>query len=148
MVRLKSKKSFTLVEMLIAALIMAITLCGILSLYVSCIDLVSTAKNTSIATNASQGLIDQIRNTSFTQIVDNYDGLNFSVNSMPDNRGVVYIDDTNPELLRVTISISWQQKNRVIGADKNLNGILDAGEAGTNGIIDSPVQLVTLIANR
>ena len=68
---------------------------------------------------------------------------------MPSNRGVVYVDDTDPELLRVTISVCWNQKNRIFGEDKNLNGVLDAGEdKNNNGIIDSPVQIITLVANR
>jgi len=63
--------------------------------------------------------------------------------------GVVYVDDTNPELLEVTVSVCWQQVLRVIGEDKNLNGVLDAGEdTNGNGKIDSSVQLVTRIVNK
>jgi len=52
-------------------------------------------------------------------------------------------------LLQATVSVCWRQKNRVIGEDKNLNGALDAGEdANGNKIIDSPVELTTLIVNR
>ena len=147
--RLISQKGFTLVEMLLAAAILSFAVCGILALYANCFELVSISKNISIATNASQGLIEEIRNTPFPQIVDNYNNINFTVNTMPSNRGVVYVDDTDPELLRVTISVCWNQKNRIFGEDKNLNGVLDAGEdKNNNGIIDSPVQIITLVANR
>jgi hypothetical protein len=71
------------------------------------------------------------------------------VNGIRLNKGVVYVDDTNPELLRVTISVCWQQGNSVIGEDKNLSGNLSLSEdTNNNGIIDSTVQLVTLVANR
>lgn len=147
--RLTTKKGVTLVEMLLAAVILAYAVCGILALHVSCFDLVSTSKNISIAVNASQGLMEEIRNASFPQIFDNYNNLNFTVNTMSSNRGVVYVDDTDPELLRVTISVCWNQRNRIIGEDRNLNGALEAGEdANNNGVIDSPAQLVTLVANR
>ena len=93
--------------------------------------------------------MEEIRNAPFPQIIDDYNNLNFTVNTMPLNRGAVYVDDTDPELLRITISVCWNQRNRIIGEDRNLNGVLEAGEdANSNGIIDSPVQLVTLVANR
>jgi hypothetical protein len=100
-----------------------------------------------------------MRNSTFQQIDDTY-GVNptadadisysnFVVNAIPSSMGVVYINDTNPELLQATVSVCWRQKNRVIGEDKNLNGALDAGEdANGNKIIDSPVELTTLIVNR
>ena len=90
--RLISQKGFTLVEMLLAAAILSFAVCGILALYANCFELVSISKNISIATNASQGLIEEIRNTPFPQIVDNYNNINFTVNTMPSNRGeVVFI---------------------------------------------------------
>ena len=142
-------KGLTLVEVLIATAILAYALCAVLATYVSCFNLISTSKDINIATNAMQGLMEQIRNAPFTQIVDDYDLLNFTVNNLPANRGVVYVDDTDPELLKVTISVCWTQNRRVIGEDKNLNGIPEATEdLNHNNMIDSPAQLVTLIANR
>lgn len=144
---LTSKKGFTLVEALLATVIIAVALCGIMAAYVGCFGLLTTSKNVNIATNYAQGLMEQIRNTPFPQITSfTY---NPTVPNMPQNSIVVYVDDTNPELLKVTISVCWMQNNRVIGEDQNLNGVLDPGEdTNGNGIIDSPVQLVTLVADR
>jgi len=143
------KGGFTLVEILLAVAILAFVLCSILVTYVSCLTLIATSKSINIATNACLGLVEEIRSDPFVRIIDDYNGLNFIVNEIPASMGVVYVDDTNPELLQVTVSICWRQGNRVIGEDADLNGFLDAGEdANGNGIIDSPVQLVTLIANR
>jgi hypothetical protein len=149
MAGLISKKGFSLAEMLLAAAIAAFALSGILATYATCFYLIMTSKNVSIATGAAQGLIEEIRNTPFPQIIDNYSNLNFIVNDIPSSRGVVYIDDTNPELLKVIISVCWRQGTIIMGEDKNLNGVLNAGEdANGNGIIDSPVELSTLISNR
>ena len=149
MKRRVSEKGFTLVEVMLAVAIAAVALCGILATYAACFTLIRTSKNASIATSAAQGLLDEIRNTSFPLIASTYDGTNFTVNNMPSNRGVVYVDDSNPELLKVTISVSWKQGNSVVGEDTNLNGTLDAGEdSNGNGILDSPVELTTLIVNR
>ncbi|HTZ11631.1 MAG TPA: hypothetical protein VMD04_04575 [Candidatus Margulisiibacteriota bacterium] len=147
---LSSKKSFTLMEMLLAVAILAYILCGMLAMYISCFDLISTSRNMSIATNAAEGLMEQIRSYNFTQIASDYDQLTFTVNGLPaQNMGVVYVNDTNPELLQVTISVCWRQKGRIIGEDTNLNGVLNGAEdVNGNNIIDSPVELVSLIVNR
>ena len=145
----RSKKGFTLPEILLAAVIALFALCGILLTYITCLDTVKLSKNVSIATSAAQGLIEDIRSTPFPQIITNYDQLIFTVNNIPSSRGIVYVDDTNPELLLVTVSVCWKQGNRIIGEDTNLNGALDAGEdTNGNGIIDSTVELVTQVANR
>jgi hypothetical protein len=129
--------------------ILVFAICGMLSPYISCAVLVATSKNVNIATNAALGLAEEIRSSSFMNIIDDYNGLIFIVNDIPQSRGVVYVNDDNPELLNVTISVCWRQGNRIIGEDLNLNGSLDTGEdINGNGIIDSPVQLNTLIANR
>jgi prepilin-type N-terminal cleavage/methylation domain-containing protein len=145
---------FTLVEVLLAAAILASAISAILATYYSCFILIGTSKNINIATNAAMGLMEEIRSSPFNKIAENatdggYNGLNFIVNNIPQSRGVVYVDSDNPELLQVTISVCWRQGNRIMGEDTNLNGQLDAGEVDNgNNIIDSPVQLVTIIANR
>jgi hypothetical protein len=145
----KSKKGFVLPEVMLACAIAAFAICGLLLMYVAGMDLIRVSKNASIATSAAQGLMEEIRNAPFPDIVTNYNGLKFTVNNIPSSKGVVYVDDTDPELLLVTISVCWLQGNRVIGEDLNLNGQLDAGE-DTNGnlIIDSTVELITQVVNR
>lgn len=145
----KSKKGFVLVEVLLATAIAAFAICGILFMYIAAMDLIRTSKNSSIATIAAQGLIEEIRNTPFPDIVTDYNRLRFSVNSIPSSSGIVYVNDTDPEFLLVTTSVCWRQGNRIIGEDTNLNGALDVGEDNNgNGIIDSTVELVTQVANR
>jgi prepilin-type N-terminal cleavage/methylation domain-containing protein len=144
-----ARRGFTLIEVILSIAILAFALCGILAAYISCTVFMATSKNVNIATNAAFGLIEEIRSSSFTRIMDNYDGLTFSVNDIPSSMGVVHVDNTNPELLEVTVSICWRQGNRIIGGDTDLDGVVDLGErADANGIFDSPVQLVTRIANR
>ncbi|MFH1281435.1 MAG: hypothetical protein ABIH91_01780, partial [Candidatus Omnitrophota bacterium] len=146
--RRRSEKGFVLPEVMLAAAIAAFAVCGILLMYVTAMDLIRTSKNASIATSAAQGLIEEIRNTPFPEIVTNYNLLKFSVDGIPpingvaSSSGIVYVDDTDPEFLLVTISVCWRQGNRIIGEDINLNGELDVGEdTSGNGIIDSTVEL-------
>ena len=149
--KLKAKSGFSLVEVLMATAILAFALVGILGTYVTCLVLVTTSKNVNAATNAAQGVIEEIRSTPFTQVIADYNGMTFVVNDIPSSVGVVYVDDTaNSELLDVIVSVCWRQGNKVIGEDTNLNGVLDVGEDTiiANNIIDSTVELVTQVANR
>lgn len=149
----KSKDlGFTLVEVLLAAGILATTLCGILATYISCFELASTSKNLTLAINSAQMRIEEIRDYAFSGIFTDYNNQTFTVDEIiPGNsQGIIYVDNSNPELLKVTISVCWRQgASRIIGEDKDLDGILDAGEdANGNNMIDSPAQLVTLITAR
>jgi len=137
------KKGFVLIEVLLATAIASFAICGILFMYIAATDLIKTSKNASIATSAAQGLIEEIRNTSFNCLIAPccsgvpcpakagcdfcYNHLGFLVNGIPSGRGVVYFDNTKPDLLKITVSVSWRQPGRAI---------------------DSTVELVTQVANR
>ena len=140
---------FTLLELLVAMGMLAVVVSGTVAALIACTGLTGASKNMHIATTAALGLAEEIHSAPFTQIVDDYNNLNFLVNAIPSSRGVVYVDDTNPDLLQVTVSVCWRQGGRIIGEDANLDGVLDANEdANGNGIIDSPVQIVMQVANR
>ena len=145
-------KGFTLIEVMLAAAFLVIVLSGLLATYISCFELISLSRNLTFATNAAQMKIEEIRDYSFSHIYSDYDNTTFNVSEItPGNsRGVIYVNNKNPELLLVTISVCWDQRSgRIIGEDLNLDGNLDAGEdANGNSIIDSPAQIVTLIAAR
>ncbi len=145
----RQQGGFTLIELLISVGLLAIVVSSTVAALITCMGLTSKSRNTHIAETAAIGLAEEIHSAPFPQLVDDYDDLNFAVNAIPSSRGVVNIDDTNSDLLQVTISVCWRQGTRLIGEDNNLNGALDANEdANANGIIDSPVQIVMQVANR
>lgn len=147
-----SDRGFTLIEVMIATAILVIVVCGILATYISCLELISLSKNLTFAVNASQRKIEEIRDYNFSLIYTDYNNQTFSVDEIApgDSRGVIYVDNSNPDLLKLTIAVCWRQRaNRIIGEDLNLDGILNPGEdLNGNNMIDSPVQLVTLVAQR
>jgi len=113
--KLKSNSGFTIVEALLATAIMAFVLCGIIATYLTCLYLITTSKNLNAATNAGQGVIEEIRSTPFPQIIDDFDGMTFTVNDIPSSIGLVDIDDSiNSEFFNVTVSISWPQGNNTL----------------------------------
>jgi len=120
------EKGFTLMEVMLAVAITAIALCGILATYMACFTMIKTSKNASIATSAAQGLMDEIRNAPFPLIKSTYNGAAFTpVSNLPQNNVAVDVDDSDPELLKVTVNISWREGNIII-----------------------PVELTTLIVDR
>jgi len=149
---LKSKPNssgFTLIELMVATFVLALVLVAILGSYITCLDLVELSKNTSVAMNIAQTKMEEIKNSTYTQIKTNYDRVPFAITGLT-GMGVSYVDNTNPDLLQVTVTVCWRQKNgRIIGEDTNLNGGLDAGEDKSNPLnnqLDSLGQVVSYIA--
>ena len=159
------QQGFTLVELMIAVLILTISLSGLLHAFSTCFILNENSRNISLALNGAQEMIEQIRNDDFDDIYDTYNGGMFNLGSdwfLSDNdhKGVIEVikngsdtaSITNDDLLQVRVVICWrQQGGRIIGEDINLNGELDTGEdksSPLNGRIDSPAELITLISNQ
>ena len=148
----KTRRGFTLIEVMVAAVVFILAFVGILISYLKCLELNEFAKNSSLAVSVSQSRLEKIkniRNKPFNQIKATYNNVTFTSNELT-GIGVSYIDDSNPKLLKITVTFCWQQSNRrVIGEDQNLNGQLNVNEdKNANGILDSPTTLVSYIYDR
>ena len=131
-----------------AAVIMILAFSGILVGYMRCLDLSELCKNSSIAVQASKTQLETIKNTAFSQIKPTYNNVTFNAAGI-NGIGVSYVDDTNPNLLKITVTFCWRQSNRrIIGEDTNLNGAINGAEdKNGNGMLDSIVQLVSYVFN-
>ena len=140
---------FTLVELLIAFAVLVTAVAGILLSYLRCMELNEVARCATLSNEEARQRMETVKATAFDQIKALYDRAAFATPGI-DGRGVIYVDDTNPVLLQVIVSVTWRQKNgRVYGEDANLNGVLDIGEdLNGNAVLDSPVQLVSSIYRR
>jgi len=61
------------------------------------------------------------------------------------------INPPNQTAYVIAAQVCWRARGgRIMGGDRNLNGVLDAGEPDLNGdgLPDCPVQLVTTVARR
>lgn len=152
---IKSNSAFTLVEVMIAALVFALAIGSLLLVFVYCLGLNATSKNLTTAINGAQTKLEEIYNHVFDTIVSDYasggtPGDNFSISDWSQNySAIVEVDSSNPELLVVTVTVCWQEKGgRVIGEDNNLDGAFNVGteDKDGDGRLDSPAQLTTLIA--
>ena len=119
----KNNKSFTLPELLIAAIIMAVAFLMILTIYANCSYLDEASRNLIVATSHADFVMEDIRNTTFSNISTNISNGNWNWNStnitaaqltpMNNESIATQVSGTNP--LDVTVTVTWrdsQQKNR------------------------------------
>jgi len=136
--------------MAVAILVVAIT--GILAIFAKFIALNEDARSLTIALTACQGKMEEIRNANLDTVFANYDATSFDPDGFTLNeaKGAICVDNTNPELLEIYMSVSWRgTSNRIIGEDTNLNGALDLGE-DLNGDtrLNAPAEISTLMSRR
>lgn len=153
--RYKNNKSgFTLIELMIVVGVLSFTIAGMMQLYFFVGKHIEMAGNITRVLNDTQNKIEEMRSHNYDDIVADY-----AIGGVPGNTfaltgltgiGAVTIDNTDPDLLIIRVVASWRDRfNYTIGEDANFNGILDEGEdANGDGVISSPVMLMTMIANR
>lgn len=139
-----NNNGLTLPEMMIATLVFVVTFVSIFSSFVKCIELNDLSINSSSALNAIKNKISEIDDTNFSSILSSFDRTTFSDASL-DGIGIVYVDIVNQDLLEITISFCFKQKNnRIIGEDLNLDGqLLSSEDTNLNNRIDSLVSIKT-----
>jgi len=144
-----NRQGMTLPELMIAVGILALCITGILAGYLRSMELNEISRNMSIAVKAAQSRLAVIRSTTFANIKTTFDDVAFDVTGI-DAKGVSYVDDTDPDLLKIDVCVSWRTTNgRIFGQDSNLNGQIDGGEdTDSNGMLDAPVQITTYIYDK
>lgn len=158
-----SVRSFTLIELLFTFSVLAFCLCGILLTYINMFILSDLARDLTLATNAAQATLEDVKMTNFDCIFTSsrpsptcpggciscfYNGDTFDIGGITDAKGRVEIEATAYDDLRnVRIVSSFRSRNRIIGEDQNLNGALELIEdKNGNDRLDSVSELVTLIS--
>jgi len=143
-------KGFTLIEVLFTVGILAFVLCGLLVTYINMFFLGDIARQTTLAANAAQAKLEDLKRVSFTNLPA-FNGTTFDIAGFTaaNAKGRIEVSNTAyDDLKEVRIVVSFRQKGqRIIGEDTSLNGILDSGEDDDgNGRLDSPIEVVTTIA--
>ena len=139
-------------ELMIAVGVLIVALVGLLGVFAHMISLNENSGKLTLAVAACQAKLEEMRNSDFSNLYTTYNGTNFNPPgfSSGEAKGAISINNSNPNLLQVFVSVSWRTRaNRVVGEDKNLNGVLNTGEdSNANGRLDSPGQIATLMAQR
>lgn len=110
----KNNSGFTLIELMVAAFILVVGILSTLELFNYCSYLAEMSGNTNYAINQAQSKIDEMRAASFSTLTTSYasggtPGNTFTMTN-PTGTGVVTIDSTNPDLLQVTIDVTWKNE--------------------------------------
>jgi type II secretory pathway pseudopilin PulG len=149
---MRPAKALTLIELLLTISILAFCLCSILLTYINMFILTDLSRDLTLVNNAIQAKMEEVKKTNFDNL-SSLNGTTFDLSGFSsfNAKGVIYVTDTTyTDLKRVHIEASFKSRNRVIGGDKNLNGIANAGEGfidvGGVNELTSPAELVTLIA--
>jgi len=145
------RRGFTLLELMVVSGIAITALVGVLGTYIVCLDLAETTTNAQRATISAQTVLEEMRATAFTSIYSTYDNFTFTVDGMATNMslGRVTVNNSNSSLLNVTVGVCWQQRGgRIIGECTNASGALAYNDTDGNGVLDSPVQFTTQMAQR
>lgn len=119
------QKGLTLPELLMAALILAYALCGLVALFVNCSNLNEANRNTNIAVSHAQYIMSEIRDTPFASMKTLIDNGNWDWNTTsiinngltPLRNEAIDAQATGTRPLQVTVVVSWQDR---IGRNRTL----------------------------
>lgn len=161
---IRPNSAFTLLEVMVTSMIFALTLGTLILLFTGCLGLDATSRNLTTSLIGAQGKLEEIWQHDFATAVNSYGpggdpGDNFAISDWTHSHsGIISIIDdgsdepdhlTEDDLIQVTVTVCWQEKGgRVIGEDKNLDGVFDLAseDKNGNGRLDSPAQLISLIS--
>lgn len=112
------RAGFTLIELVIGAGILAFALCALVSGLVSLMSLAEIARDKTVAVNDAQQVMEQMQDTSFLNVTrrnwTNW-AVNNGCNSLDNeqiNAGFTYPAFPATDILQITVTVTWQTKNR------------------------------------
>jgi prepilin-type N-terminal cleavage/methylation domain-containing protein len=153
--KMKKIRGLTLIEVLIATVVLVVALLSTLGLLSHSLSLPQGNKDSTIALHEAEAMMEQICADDYLTIRQRYATVAqtpFTIANLT-GMGTVYANELPGAingLMRVKVVVCYRHKNRIIGEDADLDGILDTGEDTilTNGELDSPCQLETVIVNK
>jgi prepilin-type N-terminal cleavage/methylation domain-containing protein len=119
---LKSKnkeEGFTLVEVLVTIVVVAVALMALLSVFIYGFNLLSRMKQTAIATQCAQEELENIRNLTFDEISALGPSFtNDSLTLLENSSGVRTIEDSvGEDIKKLTISVFWTYRGQSMRKD-------------------------------
>jgi len=139
--KLRNKRAFTLIEILMTTVILGVALLAIASAFSRGTSMVTLLKEESVAAYAVQEQMEVIRRTSFSNVLILYfpnanfntAGLGFLNNSS----GAVLVDypfgvaTPNDRIIRVTATVTWTSANGRVRTKSGTTFVTDGGINGT-----------------
>ena len=142
-----NNKGLTLLELALAIAIFVLAAGGIVGLFVACATITDTAGNLTRMYNIAR---DEIENNILSTDFETLASYALLPPAVPNDTSLAcYVQDhpTVDNVKIVKVVVSYREKsNRVIGGDKNLNGVADGGDdTDTVGRLTSICEMSTYI---
>lgn len=106
------KKGFSLVELLLAAVILAFTLTGMLAVFTSCLFLNDANRNLAIATGHAQFAMEELKQAAFQSIAGaNWNSAAITAKGLsPLDNEQISINVSGSSLLDAVVNVSWKDR--------------------------------------
>ncbi len=117
--RKRKEEGFTLVEVLVTIVVVAVALMALLSVFIYGFNLLSRMKQTAIATQCAQEELENIRNLTFDEIIALGPSFtNDSLTLLENSSGVRTIEDSvGDDIKKLTISVFWTYRGQNMRKD-------------------------------
>lgn len=143
------KKTFTLIEVLTAFMLLVFCIAGVLASFVNTFFLLDLSRDMTTAQNSVRAKMEEIKKERFENLTA-FNGTTFDLNGFAAGSSKARIEVTDvsgySQLKQIRIVASVKSRKRIVGEDLNLDGQLNTGEdRNSNGRLDSPVEIVTLM---
>ena len=117
--RKSKEEGFTLVEVLVTIVVVAVALMALLSVFIYGFNLLSRMKQTAIATQCAQEELENIRNLTFDEIIAlGASFTNDSLTLLENSSGVRTIEDSvGEDIKKLTISVFWTYRGQNMRKD-------------------------------
>ena len=138
-----SKKGFSLIELMVAVVILVMAIFGIFHAYSVGFMGMADARARTVATNYAREAMEDIKNTDFKEIA--YQSSSITVNGIIYNRQVIVQE--NPNIKRVITTVTWKDRNlntKMVEADMLVHFIeTTAGDPSRIMLIADPYNVLT-----
>ncbi len=101
------QKGVTLLEVVIALAVIAISLLSIVSVITHTSNLKDSTRELTISKEAAQARFEEMRDADFATVAATYNGRVTAVPGLANGNETITVDATNPDLLDVKIEIQW-----------------------------------------
>lgn len=117
--RKNKEEGFTLIEVLVTIMFLAVALIALLSSFTFGFKTISKMKQVSMATQCIQEELEEIRNMAFDDILNlGKSFTNTTLSKLKNNNGILNIEDSvGEDIKKLTVSVIWTYKGRSVRKD-------------------------------